>query len=257
MKKISWFAMLLATCSGISTANAKLDDDIFQREIMTGLDLVGVRETIDTIKENAPGELGREVYETASAVQTKDTQLFIPTSMYLRMGGGLNLGFATDSAQLDENEYESSGSYSAIIGLGWNLSSYVRAELDFQNTMFKFSDLDNHQAVYQTIGGMLYFDLAKRYVQNGDITHRRTFVPFIGVGAGMGTYEFQGVGGADGFVIAAPRATAGFNIMFNDLIGLDIEYQYQLMIGNGFGWNTNNKGANSVSNIMALIRANF
>jgi hypothetical protein len=104
---------------------------------------------------------------------------------------------------------------------------------------------------------MLYFDFARRYIQSGDITHRRTFVPFMGLGASIGTYEFQGTNGADGMVIAAPRATFGFNVMFNDLIGIDIAYQYQMMIGNGFGWSSSDGGVNSISNLMATIRANF
>jgi hypothetical protein len=79
----------------------------------------------------------------------------------------------------------------------------------------------------------------------------------MGLGAAIGTYEFQGASGADGMVIAAPRATLGFNVMFNDLIGIDIAYQYQLMIGNGFGWGTSDGDASSISNLMATIRANF
>ena len=107
------------------------------------------------------------------------------------------------------------------------------------------------------IGGLLYFDLARRYVQTGDITRRRVFVPFIGLGAGFGHYEFEGTGGADGFVIAAPRAQVGFNIALTDLIGIDIAYQYQMMIGNGFGWDVRAGGVDNVSNVMASFRVNF
>ena len=173
--------------------------------------------------------------------------MYIPTSMYVRMGGGLNLGFATDKATFGGTEFESSGSYATQIGLGWNLSSYVRTEIDFMTSTLKFSDLDAHRATYQNVGGMLYFDFARRYIQTGDITRRRTFVPFMGIGAGLGVYDFEGMGGADGFVIAAPRATLGFNIM----------YQYQMMIGNGFGWNVRAGGVDNISNIMASIRVNF
>ena len=257
MKKISWFATLLAICGSVSNANAKYDDAKFQAEILMGLDLIGARETIEETPEYAPGELGREVYEIAGAVQPDDIQMYIPTSMYVRMGMGLNLGFATDSAMFNGTEYESSGSYTTQIGLGWNLSSYVRAELDFQNSLLKFSDLDNHQATYQTVGGMLYFDFARRYVQMGDITKRRTFVPFMGIGAGFGTYDYQGKDGKDGMLIAAPRAALGFNVMLGDLIGVDVTYQYQMLIGNGFGWGTDSANINNVSNIMATIRMNF
>lgn len=256
MKKISWVAVLAIMC-GTSGAYADYDAGKFRAEVLEGLDLIGARETIDVKPVDAPGELGREVYEIAGAVNPDDMKMYIPASMYVRMGGGLNLGFATDKAQFDDQDFESSGSYTTQIGLGWNLSSYVRTEIDFQESTFKFSDLDSHQATYQTVGGMLYFDFARRYVQNGDITRRRTFVPFMGIGAGLGAYDFEGKNGADGFVIAAPRATLGFNIMFTDLIGIDIAYQYQMMIGNGFGWNVRAGGVDNISNIMATMRVNF
>ena len=254
MKKISILAILFTTFSATA---ATYDDDKFRDEILTGLDMIGARATAAQIRVDAPGELGREVYEVKGAVIADDIQMYIPTSMYIRMGGGLNLGFATDKAKFNGTEYESSGSYTTQIGLGWNLSSYVRTEIDFQESTLKFSDLDAHQATYHNIGAMLYFDFARRYVETGDVTRRRTFVPFMGIGAGFGAYEFEGANGADGFVIAAPRATLGFNIMFTDLIGIDIAYQYQMMIGNGFGWDTRAGGVDNISNIMASIRMNF
>ncbi len=254
MKKIysfAFFTSLLLT----ATANAGYDSNRFQSEIMQGLDLISARTTV--VEEVAPGELGREVYEIATAVDMPEIQMFIPTTMYVRMGGGLNLGFATTKAAYNGAEYESSGSYSTQIGLGWNLSSYVRTEIDFQASTFTFSDLTDMQATSKTIGGMLYFDFARRYVQTGDITRRRTFVPFMGLGAGVGVYEFEGAGGADGALIAAPRATLGFNVMFTDLIGIDIAYQYQMIIGNGFGWDTRAGGVDNISNLMATFRVNF
>ncbi len=256
MKLIS-YAVALTAIFGICAANADYSDSAFRGEVLEGLDLVSARITIDDIPDTAPGALGREVYEYADIVQTEDIKMYIPTTMYVRMGGGLNLGFATDYATFAGTEYESSGSYTTKIGLGWNLSSYVRTEIDFQESTFKFSDLKSHQATYQTLGGVLYFDLARRYVQTGDVTRRRIFVPFVGVGAAFGVYDFEGPGGSDGFVIAAPRAELGFNIMFTDLIGIDIAYQYQMMIGKGFGWNTRDGGVDNISNIMATLRMNF
>lgn len=254
MKKISYLVvlpMLLAT-----PALASYSDDQFRAEILEGLDLVSARANVD-VPDPAPGELGLDVYQTADAGYNSDIQLFIPTKMYMRAGGGLNLPFATDKAKLGDKEYSSAGSWTTQIGLGWNLSSYVRTEIDFQESTFNFSDIDDAQANYQTIGGMLYFDFARRYIQTGDITYRRRFVPFMGLGAAAGMYKFDGAGGADGFVIAAPRATLGFNIMLNDLIGIDIMYQYQMMIGNGFGWNVRAGGVDNISNIMASFRVNF
>ena len=254
MKKVSY---VLLSAMLASPSYAKIDADMFIDEVSRGVVVVAAPRVAPNVVDDAPGALGAEVYETAGIIENGDMRMFIPTSMYVRMGGGLNLGFATSRATYDGARYESSGSYSTQIGLGWNLSSFVRTELDFQTTTLKFSDVENMDANYQTLGGMLYFDLARRYVQMGDITHRRTFVPFMGVGAAFGAYRFNGANGADGAILAVPRAVLGFNVMFNDLIGLDVYYQYQMMIGNGFGWDAPRGGVDSISNIMASFRVNF
>ena len=254
MKKI--YCLLGAMLTAMP-AYAQYSDKQFRGEVSRGLDIVGAELNVDVVPDDAPGALGLEVYEKVGVVDNHDITMFIPATMYVRAGGGINLGFATDHAGVGDKKYESSGSYTTQIGLGWNLSSYVRTEIDAQMSTFKFSELKGRQANYQTIGGMLYFDLARRYVQTGDVTRMRHFVPFMGVGAGFGHYEFEGVGGSDGFVIAAPRATFGFNIMLTDLIGIDIAYQYQMMIGNGFGWNVRHGGADNISNVIASFRVNF
>lgn len=252
MRKTTIFTTILcALCA--TNASAVYSDGEFRDEITAGLDILMAPNT----PAPAHGELGIEVYEVAGTVSDENSKYFTPTSMYVRMGGGMNLNFASDKATYFGTEHEIENSYTAQIGLGWNLSSYVRTEIDFQTSTLKFHDLNDMRATYNTIGGMLYFDFARRYVLSGDITYRRTFVPFMGLGAAIGTYEFQGQSGSDGMVIAAPRATLGFNIMLNDLIGIDIAYQYQMMIGNGFGWGAHNGGVDNISNIMATIRANF
>lgn len=253
--KYIFTATLLTALPTLAMAGYK--DATFLSEVRRGVDLVVAPTVAEYTIDDAPGALGLEVYEKVDVVDPGDTRMFIPASMYVRMGGGLNLGFATDKARLGDTKFEASGGYTTQIGLGWNLSSYVRAEVDFQASTLKFSDLDNYQATYNTIGGMLNFDLARRYVQTGDITHRRTFVPFVGIGAGIGVYDFQGPGGRGGIVLPMPRAVAGFNVMFNDLIGIDIYYQYQMMIGNGFGWDIPASGVDNISNIMATFRVNF
>ena len=254
MKKVSLFCLM-----GVMTINAAHagQNSRFRDEVLRGVDVVVARETAYTAPAAAPGELGLEVYQTTDAVESSDIKLFIPTTMYMRAGAGLNLNFATDSAKFAGKKHESNNSYSTQIALGWNLSSYVRTELDFQESTFKFKDVDDRDATYQTVGGMLYFDLARRYVMTGDVTRRRVLVPFFGLGAGLGYYQFAGTGGADGFVWAAPRASVGLNIMLTDLIGIDIAYQYQMMIGNGFGWDVRRGGVDNVSNIMASMRVNF
>lgn len=256
MKSICYMG-LAAAMSVVSNMSYAASDKQFRAEVLTGLDIIGARRNADVIPDMAPGALGADVYQVVGAVDTTETKLFIPTSMYVRMGGGLNLAFATDKARLADKEYETENSYTTQIGLGWNLSSYVRTEIDLQSMNLKFKDLEDATATYKTAGTMLYFDFARRYVQTGDITRRRTFVPFMGIGAGLGVYDFEGASGADGFIIAAPRAAVGFNIMLNDLIGIDIMYQYQMMIGNGFGWDVRRGGVDNISNIMASVRANF
>lgn len=255
MKKLSF--IIAAGAISVSPVWAAYNDSKFRTEVLTGLDIVNVHTDALVVQEEAPGALGREVYQFKNVVKNDDIKLFIPTSMYVRAGAGLNLGFATDKAKFAGKKYESSGSWTTQIGLGWNLSSYVRTEIDFQDMTFEFSDLDDAQASYQTLGAMLYFDFARRYVMTGDITRRRVFVPFMGLGAGMGHYKFDGDDGAKGFVVAAPRAELGFNIMLTDLIGVDIAYQYQLMSGRGFGWGVRAGGVDNISNIMATFRVNF
>lgn len=254
MKKISCFFIAMLV---VLPAYAKYSDSQFRGEVARGLDIVGAEYNVDVVADDAPGALGLEVYEKVGVVDNSDITMFIPTTMYVRGGGGFNLGFAADYAGYDGKKYESSGSYTTQIGLGWNLSSYVRTEIDAQMSTFTFSNLGGHQANYQTLGGMLYFDLARRYVQTGDVTRMRHFVPFLGVGVGFGHYEFEGLNGSSGFVIAAPRATFGFNIMLTDLIGIDIAYQYQMMIGNGFGWGVRHGGVDNISNVIASFRVNF
>jgi hypothetical protein len=256
--KTSYYLVALGAIALCNTANGGSAPKRFTGEIKSGLDIVSASYHAENDPTPAPGELGLAIYETISETPSDETKLYIPTTMYTRLGGGINIPFGTDRAKYFGTSHDTKNGYTVQIGLGWNLSSYVRTEIDFQNMAFQFEDLtSNQRATYNTIGGMLYFDLARRYIQSGDITYRRSFVPFIGVGAGFGTYEFQGASGADGAVIAAPRATIGFNIMLSDTIGIDVAYQYQMMIGNGFGWDTRAGGVDNISNIIASIRANF
>lgn len=268
MTKIYNVAMLFAMCMCVvGTSLAK--DKSFTREIKDGLNTVGAQytnvpesrytvSTVDTtIYDGGYGELGQEVFYDMPSAERTDYEMFIPTTMYVRMGGGINLGLATTDARVENHKRRSNGSWNATIGLGWNMSSYVRTELAFQESTFEFKNLSDMRASYHTLNGMLYFDFLRRYVQSGDITYRRVFVPFMGLGVGIGAYDFIGADGADGLVVAAPRAELGMNFMLNDVIGVDIAYQYQMFIENGFGWNTKHSSVDNISNIMATIRVNF
>lgn len=255
MKKISLLSLACWLFSCLP-AVASVEEN-FKSEVLTGLDIVSVQETFEEEKDMAPGELGAEVYQTVDAVQDENIKLFIPADMYLRIGAGYNLGFATSNADFFGVEKKSNGGIATQIGLGWNLSSFVRTELELQEATLQFKNLDNLEAGYQTVGASLYFDFAKRYVQYGDITYRRTFVPFMGVGVAVGQYEFAGSAGHEGLLMVAPKAMLGLNIKLNDLIGLDITYQYQMMLGSKFGWGIINDDTYSVSNVMASFRVNF
>ena len=217
---------------------------------------------IDTITAEGYGdygELGREVLydEQKPESDAPEYKIFVPTSNYLRMGGGMNIPGLTRHARVGDTRHHSRDSWNFMIGAGWNLSSYVRGEFNFQESMFKFRDVPEQSANYYTVNGMLYFDLWRRFVRMGDITYRRDFIPFIGVGAGVGLYEFDGTDGAHGMMVAAPRAELGMNFMLTDLIGLDIAYQYQMIIGHGFGWQTHRMGVDNIGNVMATFRVNF
>ena len=255
MKKTS-FIFLMAVIMAVP-ANAGSMSRGFVSEVSHGVDIVGAELNVNALPDDAPGELGGDVYQSVGVADSAEIRMFIPTTMYVRAGAGLNLGFATDHAKYNGAEHEAQDGYTTKIGLGWNMSSYVRTEIDAQMSTFKFADLKDYNANYQTLGAMLYFDFARRYVQHGDITHSRRFVPFMGLGAGVGHYEFEGAGGENSFVVAAPRAELGFNVMLNDLIGIDVAYQYQMMIGDKFGWNVEGCGVNNVSNVIASFRVNF
>lgn len=254
MKKISLLTVLCAVCITSIDANAGYDDRRFKREVRDGLDIVVARDT--TNPGDAPGELGYDVYQTKNSVDPSVSSMFIPTTMYVRGGFGLNLPFASDSADVGNDTVELYKGWTAQVGLGYNFSSYVRGEIDFQTHRFGFDDLSDAEANARSVGGTLYFDFARRYVRMGDITKRRTLVPFMGLGAGIGNYEFEGPNGADGMYVA-PRAILGLNVALTDLIGIDLSYQYQMFIGNGFGWGGHQGGVQNLSDIMVSFRFNF
>lgn len=258
MKYLSCFCLIAGVFACISDANASYDARRLRAEIQEGVDVNVARVNVDVIDDVPAGALGGEIYSGRTAARDNDTTVFIPTSMYVRGGAGLTLGFASDRARMGWNdaEYELSDTWNVQLGLGWNLSSYVRGEIDFQTTNFAFSDLDDLSAQSRQIGATLYFDFLRRWVRTGDVTHRRTIVPFMGIGVGAGTYEFQGPDGADGFMVA-PRAIAGLNIMLTDIIGVDLAWQYQMRIGNGFGWHVGRDGVDNMNTVMLSIRTNF
>jgi hypothetical protein len=223
----------------------------FKKEVESGL----ARASNPRPETSAFGSLGRDVYNNHDN-SIKDYKLFIPTDMYVRLGGGANVPFASGRALTAEGRREISGGWNTLIGLGFDMSSYVRLELDYQGSTFGFSKSPDLSAHMEEIGGMIYFDFARRYVMNGDITTRRTFIPFMGLGLGAGGYKFDEADGIGGKFIA-PRAALGATIMFSDLLGLDIMYQQKLMINDGFGWGEKHSEFTTLGNITASIKYSF
>lgn len=256
MKKISLLGLLCGAFVVCGSADAGYDDAKFRAEVLEGLDIIAAKTTAYTVEDDAPGELGLDVYQKKNVVDNTHTGMYIPNSMYVRGGVSFNLPFASDKVSVYGDEVDHSGSWGIQLGLGWNLSSYVRTELDLQVKEFSFSDYSDATASAQQIGGTLYFDFARRYVRTGDITKRRTFVPFMGLGAGLGNYKFDGLQGASGAFVA-PRGILGFNIMLTDLVGIDVAYQYQMFIGEGMGWDGGKGGVQNLSDVMVSFRFNF
>ncbi len=238
------------------TARAGYDDKMFKTEVREGLDVVTAINTPMPVKETPViGELGYDVYGKMGPIDPS-YDIFIPADTYMRFGAGLPIGKMSGSANLSRV----SGGDVVQLGMGWNILSYVRGELDFQTQTLEFSKFDEGSVNMNGFGATLYFDLTKRYIRTGDVTKRRTFIPFIGFGVSGGNYKFNDVGildGASGMFIA-PRGTLGFTFMLNDLLGFDLAYQYSHVISNAWGWGPNayGKGA-GLSNIIGTFRYNF
>lgn len=255
MKKQNLLSVICYLLFAAGAANAGYDDKQFRNEVTEGLDIHVARTNAYVQEDDAIGEMGMEVYQTRAESERNNYDMYIPNTMYVRAGAGMNLGFASGDAHDGDQKIGLSNGWGTQIGLGWNMSSYVRTEIDFQVEQFGFSGHDDADASARSVGGNLYFDFARRWVRTGDITKRRTFVPYMGLGAGVGAYKFEGANGANGLFVA-PRGMLGFNVMMTDLIGVDLTYQYQLFIGDGFGWNTSG-GVTGISDVIVSFRVNF
>ncbi|MDR0803730.1 MAG: outer membrane beta-barrel protein [Rickettsiales bacterium] len=256
MKKailLSLFTFHFSLCG--FAANAVYNPERFRAEIRDGLDIV-VADTDPTDRQaefNA-GELGRDVYGQYGAKEYDGLTVFVPTDAYVRGGIGLNLGAI--SAKIDDNELENG--MTTWLGLGWDLSSYVRLEADFQARSLAFQGADVGGGHARELAGNLYFDLARRFVRTGDLTVRRTFVPYIGFGFGVGDFLFDDVGGVDGghggFI--APRGMVGFNVALTSLFSIDLSCQYSLVVAKNYGWG-DDRATHGLSDIRASVRFAF
>lgn len=296
MKKL-FYCSLFAVCSFLvaSAAHAQrgYDDPRFIWEITQGLDIVASQTIVIQDNDYAGGALGREIYSASDlnndcpakgdknncckkkaptdTCKDNNYELYIPTDMYIRMGAGYNIGFLTSDANyggMDNATASSDGTWGLQFGLGWNISPFVRGEMDVQIRNFRFENAPwsayDLRARSQSVGANLYFDIIRRYERFGDITERNRFVPFIGFGLSVGAIDFDDagvipIGFADGNRSAffAPRAVAGVSFALTNLVNLDLAYQYEMMISKGFGWQTKSGRNASISDLILTLRVNF
>ena len=271
-------ALRCAPCTAAApcaSSRAVVKDTQFLNEARNGLIMTsaGARVT-----DYQGGRLADEVYGTefvydgcVEIADDDDYDPFIPTRMYVRIGGGFNLPFLTDDARYGGKlnaTAESDGTWMAQFGVGMNLNPYARAEFDVQIRNFRFARAPwsafDTRAKTHSGGATLYIDMLRRYERHGDVTVRRRFVPFFGIGVSAGQIDFEDaglwpVGFADGdrnpFI--APRGVLGLSVALSNTWNLDLAYQYELMLSKGFGWDNKGSSATSVSDIIASFRVNF
>ncbi|MDR3208331.1 MAG: hypothetical protein LBT45_00605 [Rickettsiales bacterium] len=226
MKKIFVFFSLLIFCAG--SAGAKYD--AFKSEARDGLDYVAA----ESMGHAPDGELGKTVYSE----KVRDSyDIFIPTTDYIRLGAGANIGGASSL------DYE--WGLVEQFGIGWNFVSFARGELGWTHSDMRFGGGRN--ADLDTANLTLIFDLARRHVMRGDIMYRRRFVPFFGIG-GIGGYVDFNKGGKDGWAYGA-HGIAGISFAFTETNAIDFTFSYNYLFGRGFGWDTVKKFRNAGATI--------
>ena len=260
-----------ASASHTVVKDAKLLDEVRGGLVMSN---AGARMT-----DYRGGRLASEVYGVegvqSGCVEVIDSdddyEPFIPTKMYVRMGAGMNIPFATSKAKyggLPNAAAESDGSWLTQFGVGWNVNPFARVEADVQIHNYRFARAPwsafDSRAKTQSGGVALYIDMLHRYERHGDVTVRRRFVPFFGIGASAGTIDFEDagvwpIGFANGErnAFIAPRGVLGVSVALSNTWNLDLAYQYELLVSRGFGWETRGSSAASVSDIIASFRINF
>lgn len=244
------------------------NDYMFKKEIRDGLGIYGTYNSDGTsiygkedsdnseygekknkiTKENIPdGDLGAEVYTEKNKIDT--FAIHIPTSMYIKSGIGTDLKIVSDKTiyfdDLDNNEFYYS--IVPVIGLGFNLSSFVRTEINleanrtyFKNSLYSYS----HE-----IEANLQFDLIKRYFKTGDVIRRNHFIPFIGGGGSLGAYTFEQKELSGYFI--SPEIIGGINIVLTNLLSMDIAYKHQFYL------TLNNKKIINNGNLSLSFRMSF
>ncbi|MCL2369323.1 MAG: hypothetical protein FWC83_01455 [Alphaproteobacteria bacterium] len=242
--------LLIVHCS-LLIALAPAAHANFANEVARGIGM-SIERTFEA--PPAMGELGRDVYQREGAILGGEQyRLHIPTSNYIRIGGGIVPGVVSDVVH---------SGYAININYGWKLSSFVRAEVGFLHNSFDWQD-NAGSATTRQIDAALYFDLIRRQVGRGDVMITRPVVPFFGFGGGIGHFDIENrqVGpsldlGRDG-MFWTPFVVLGVNVPITDLFGIDLTYRYGWIMTDDFGWESGASRNPGFSTVMASVRFNF
>jgi hypothetical protein len=220
----------LVSCLFFAPAGARYD--AFKAEVADGLDHVA----IGARGRASAGELGQSVYP--SKVDGEGLDIFIPTTHYVRLGAGANLGFASDGFDIGGTETDFDWGLSQHFAIGCNFSSMFRGELGWGHSDMRFAEMETKTAM--DAGRVTVFmDLARRYVLEGDVTYRKHLVPFIGIGGTGARTEFNGADGIPGATAFAygGHAAAGLSFAFSETNALDLTVSHEILFTKGhFGW---------------------
>ena len=157
---------------------------------------------------------------------------FIPTTHYIRLGAGVNIGTVLDSeltAGGNPVTYEYGMNLNFALGL--NIWQMMRAEFGWERSYFDIASAD-------TASATLIFDLARRYRRRGDTIWHKTIVPFVGIGGVGGWAEFEemnGIAGGRGWIYGW-RGMAGIGFYLSETHAIDIMATYSDFRGNNIGW---------------------
>jgi hypothetical protein len=239
---VSFFIAVIVTFS----AGAKYD--AFTAEAQNGLDYVAAKS-----KGAVPdGDLGRNVY--IGKVQD-DYDAFIPTANYVRVGAGMNLGFASSGFRINGEKTDYNFGIGENMAIGLNVTSVFRTEIGWGHSDMRFND----GTADLDVGHLkFYFDLARRYVVAGDVFYRRRIVPFIGFGGSAGWVDFGNAGSVSGRDSMAYGANAefGLSFVFSETNAVDLSVGYEYLFGADAGWDDPSKSFGNTS-VMVSWRSGF
>jgi hypothetical protein len=193
--------------------------------------------------EASDGELGKSVY-TAKIENADGIDIFIPTTNYVRMGVGANLGFGSKKFDIGGKDTGFEWGLKEQFAVGWNLSSMFRTEIGWGREDMRFAGDDETvltgraEANINIARASVIMDLARRYVLRGDVTYRKRLVPFIGLGASGGYADFEDADAFEGHSgwVAGGHGMIGLGLAFSETNALDVTVMYEILYGKDIAW---------------------